>query len=446
MTEPRGISVTLKNIALRNRVRIYEFRNLEHIDIVSFFAECKENFITKTREVLQELVSLKVNAVIQLKFVRTTTQNDENNVRNEDDGDGIIRLSCPMREITPTTRLSEWFQRNITDVIVPQIDDAQNRESGWTLERIMQLDVNYNKFNHFRGSSYIPLPNSIKNKKAIVNVKNSDNQCFRWAILSKIHQAKKNVDRLSNYERFKNELNFDDIEFPVSVQDIDKFEMLNPHISVNVYIIEKDRNINTKKFEYMLLPIRLTRNIKAQHVHLLLLFENDVQNNVSEDENSDDEQNYKLNVILRKEKLCNKLLKRHYVWIKNLSALIQTQVTKSNRGKKYICDRCLHYFYTPEKLNEHTAICEDMNSCKISLPDHENRWLFFENFKNKIEIPFIIYADIESLLVKRNHDEDNIHMSSTETPKGIIHQHVPNSVGYYFHSRLDVSLSFLLNV
>lgn len=406
MAASQGINVILKNCAFRNRVRSYAFKNLDHIDVLPFMNACENIFLTQTQEVLQELASLKVNATLEAQFIRTITVNQDGNESDNNNNTEIstFYFQSAMKEIIPTTRLSQWFQTNVTNVIVAKIDEFQGFGSGWTLHRINKLDVNYNKFSHFSGSSYIPLPKSIQNKRAIVNVENNDNQCFRWAILSKIHQVKKHVERLSNYERFKNELNFDGIEFPVSVQDIDKFELLNPNISVNVYIIEKERNVNTGKDEYMLLPIRLTQNVKSQHTHLLLLFESDIDDDSGDDSDGNDEneqENYKLNVVLRSNKLSDKRLKRHYVWIKNLSSMIQNQVVKSNRNKKHVCDRCLHYFYTKEKLNVHETVCKKMNSCKISLPNRENRWLYFENFKNKIEVPFIVYADIESLLIKK---------------------------------------------
>ena len=35
-----------------------------------------------------------------------------------------------------------------------------------------------------RGGSYIPLPAALRNKKAVVNVKNEDDHCLRWALRS----------------------------------------------------------------------------------------------------------------------------------------------------------------------------------------------------------------------------------------------------------------------
>ena len=47
------------------------------------------------------------------------------------------------------------------------------------LNKIIQLDLNISKSNPIKGSSYIPLPDFLKNKKAIINMKNDDQECFK---------------------------------------------------------------------------------------------------------------------------------------------------------------------------------------------------------------------------------------------------------------------------
>ena len=63
-----------------------------------------------------------------------------------------------------------------------------------------------------RGSSYIDLRPFIKNKKACVNVQNEDDQCFRRAVLSALHPASININRVSTYVSYKNKLNFEGID------------------------------------------------------------------------------------------------------------------------------------------------------------------------------------------------------------------------------------------
>ena len=45
-----------------------------------------------------------------------------------------------------------------------------------------------------RGAGYIDLPANIRNKRAVINVKNKDNRCFEYAILSALHHSEIKVD------------------------------------------------------------------------------------------------------------------------------------------------------------------------------------------------------------------------------------------------------------
>ena len=85
------------------------------------------------------------------------------------------------------------------------------------------------------GSSYIPLPSKLASKKAIINVKNhKDHECFKWAVTSAIYTQDVHPERLNKKMR-ENSNNFDwsGMEFPVSLQQIDKFEKQNPYV-INV--------------------------------------------------------------------------------------------------------------------------------------------------------------------------------------------------------------------
>ena len=45
------------------------------------------------------------------------------------------------------------------------------------------LEVHLAKYKPLKGSSYIELPDALKAKGAVINVKNTDEQCFKWAVL-----------------------------------------------------------------------------------------------------------------------------------------------------------------------------------------------------------------------------------------------------------------------
>lgn len=54
-----------------------------------------------------------------------------------------------------------------------------------------------------------------------------------------------------------------------------------------------------------------------------------------------------------------------------------------------------------------------------------------------IDSPFIVYADIESLLIPMNDVNDD---QNERIPAGAFQQHIPNSIAYYFHSRLPTEM------
>ena len=72
------------------------------------------------------------------------------------------------------------------------------------------------------GHSYFPLPEYLHAKKAIVNVKNQDNQCLKWALLSALHPAERDADRVSKYAPYAQELDFTGVEFPATLADVAK--------------------------------------------------------------------------------------------------------------------------------------------------------------------------------------------------------------------------------
>jgi len=86
------------------------------------------------------------------------------------------------------------------------------------------------------------LPEKLKNKKAIINVKNRDNKCLRWALRAHLFPARSHVDRTSSYPT-NDGLNFEGIDFPTPDSQISKLERQNPGIAINVFGWDKEEVI-----------------------------------------------------------------------------------------------------------------------------------------------------------------------------------------------------------
>ncbi|KAJ8949415.1 hypothetical protein NQ318_007514 [Aromia moschata] len=118
--------------------------------------------------------------------------------------------------------------------MISKATDFQERASGWSLQQVMFLEVNINKFNTLTASSYIKLPRQIGSRKAVLNIQNNDTTCFAWSINAAVFPANGHPALTSSYPHYNTLLNFEGIDFPVKLKDIPKFEELN-NISVNVF-------------------------------------------------------------------------------------------------------------------------------------------------------------------------------------------------------------------
>ncbi|GFW91803.1 uncharacterized protein TNCV_3400631 [Trichonephila clavipes] len=116
-------------------------------------------------------------------------------------------------------------------------EDFEGRDSGWTLDEILRLEVRTNRYSPFRGSSsFIEVPKQIAETKAIINVINKkDSQCFMWSILAALYPNTSNPNKTSSYVPHLNKLNFDGISFPTPLNEFGKF----------------DKNTKKDEFKYM---------------------------------------------------------------------------------------------------------------------------------------------------------------------------------------------------
>ena len=255
--------------------------------------------------------------------------------------------------ITESTILDELY--NICkEKIIEDIETFNNKGSGWRFEEIISLDVHIDKFTPIVAKSYIPLPDKIRKKEAIINVQNKDNQCFKWSITSAVFPQKEHTYRISKKLRSNtSKLNWAGLEFPVQVDKIHIFEKNNPKYAVNVYSYDKEVNI-----------LRNSDNDKREKTINLLLISNDKTN--------------------------------HYCWIKSMSRLLNSQKYK-NGHTRYHCERCLSSFKTEKSLDKHSGYCKDHEAVKTIMPK-EGTILKFKNHKHSMRVPFTVYADFECLL------------------------------------------------
>ena len=81
--------------------------------------------------------------------------------------------------------------------------------------------------------------------------------------------------------------------------------------------------------------------------------------------------------------------------------LLYLKITSKHKGDFY-CLNCLHSFRTENKLKIHEKVCKNHDYCYIEMPKGKNI-LKYNHGEKSMKVPFIIYADMESLLEKKIH-------------------------------------------
>ena len=65
-----------------------------------------------------------------------------------------------------------------------QIENQALLNSRFVFDEVLYIDVDFHQLNLMRGLSYLPLPDWLTRKKAIINPCNEDQECFKWAVIA----------------------------------------------------------------------------------------------------------------------------------------------------------------------------------------------------------------------------------------------------------------------
>ena len=292
----------------------------------------------------------------------------------------------------------EVAEKLIMSILQKYQDNLQNKMKGsdFIFNGINYLYYDLNRITIRKGGSYIESPKWLKDKKRTINQKNNDNKCFQYAatLALNINSIDKHHQRITKIKPFIDNYNWNDINFPAIKKDWDKFGLNNKNVALNILYVP----FNTKKVE---IAYKSKYNLIRDKQIILLMISNG--------------ENW------------------HYLVVKNLSRLLRG--ISSNHDGDYYCLNCFHSYRTENKLNTHKKICENYDYCNIEMPSPNNNIIKYNSGEKSLELPFIIYADLEYLLKKIDTCYNNPELSSTTK----INQHIPSGYSIYTNCSFDKS-------
>ena len=322
-----------------------------------------------TRKAIELHVITLLNEMKGLKYVETLKV-----TFSKMSGGEIVIKTAYFNSIAQTIinhiEINEALQMSKQNIL-NQINQWISEGSGWTIHSVDNHYLNIVKYKPMNGSSYIQLPSELRNsKKGLINIKNEDNECFRWCHIRHLNPQEKYPQRIKKSDKeYVNKLDYSGIEFPVTIKQFNKIEKQNK-ININVFSYEE-------KQPY---PIYVSKEKYEDHMELLL---------VTKDEN------------------------KHYVLIKDFNRFMYNQT--KHKDRKHFCMNCLQCFSSERVLTNHKDNCIQVNGTQaVNMPTKDNNILKFNNFHKQQPVPFVIYADFEAITEKIHGCQPNSNKSYTE--------------------------------
>ena len=169
----------------------------------------------------------------------------------------------------------------------------------------------------------------IKNKKATINPKTDDNNCFQYALTVALNyqNIKSHPERVSYLKPFIDQYDWKGINLPPKHEkDWKKFESNNKSIALNILFV----SYNTEEIARACIS---KYNSKPKNQVILLMITDGK--------------------------------KWHYLAVKSLSALLRG--ITSNQSGDFYCLNCFHSYSTKNKLKKHDGVCNDHDYCYVKI-------------------------------------------------------------------------------
>jgi hypothetical protein len=225
-----SISSNPGSSAFKNRLQGIEFRPENPCNDLIAFLEATEPLLRKEiKKSLKSLQAVKCWLVVKLTYTQVS----------KDEPSDPVYIRPPAFTVH---NKGDIDLKTVFDDILNGNCNHIRYKSGLIIRDVLQLDLQMAEFHPMSGSSYQPLPKFLQYKNAIINVKNTDNRCFGYAILAaKYSSTNKTHDKIlpRHYDKYFETENLHTLNYPVdplTIRDIE--EQLN--LKINIFTFFDD--------------------------------------------------------------------------------------------------------------------------------------------------------------------------------------------------------------
>ena len=209
-------------------------------DIYRFGRAHKRKFVEVVKNELESIGNIKVSFRLRQEFSRVVYNDLEVAERDYEEGQ-TQTIKHYFERDQPTIimrgdseeRIKQKFEGFI-EMVKGETDNWSEAGSGWEAGDIDLAYIEVARYQPLRGGTYLPLPASLAKKKVIINVRDKDSKCLKWAIKAALFPVEKDAQRPSKYP-VDDGIDYTGIDFPTSIKQIDRLEAQNEFLAINVF-------------------------------------------------------------------------------------------------------------------------------------------------------------------------------------------------------------------
>ena len=177
--EPKPFKPIELEQAFGGSYRSYKVNGKPKMDVDTFFNRIKKEIIELIKRELKTRTSARIQTTAWIRFIRDGPPTGLGIAHDEESHERVELAFNSL--MTSVYRGSEPDQRvdGMTTNMKFQIENPALLISRFVFDEFLYLDVNFHQLNLTMGSSYLPLPDWLTSKKAIVNPHNDDEECFK---------------------------------------------------------------------------------------------------------------------------------------------------------------------------------------------------------------------------------------------------------------------------
>ena len=172
--EPKPFKPIELEEAFGGAYRSYRVNGKPKMDVDTFFNRIRKELIELIKRELKIRTSARIQMTAWIRFVRDDEEGQE---RVE------LAFNSLMMSVYRGSEMDQIVDRMIANMKF-QIENPALLNSRFVFDEFLYLDVNFHQLNLMRGSSYLPLPDWLVRKKAIVNPHNDNDECFKWSVIA----------------------------------------------------------------------------------------------------------------------------------------------------------------------------------------------------------------------------------------------------------------------